>query len=601
MTQLEALNVLQQLLYNMADPIELNRLRDANIALEEKIKRIKECSVVNADERNNIILLIAARRMKRLLANSTEHVLEAYHTKYLEDLKAWLHDNPVAAADPVKVNEEAKKILEANWKMAKGLRNVHTLSSNIERLEATERIYGLRKKLMNVNQPKLEPDTSDPRALPDYDREVTQALQKMRDEKSDIELVYNHMVGLLATSGSATLEDIAAAFTDIEKQKVVTKNYIKKYIIEGRLKRYEVDGSTFGVRVDQDNYTAFSGIEGQPWRPPAAAAISIDWAAEEKGLTDKLVISTRIAWRKEQERAGKKTTEETEKLLTKEIDNVKAAFGERFYNFLDEIVSKKLLYVSQPNKQLLDEIEHMTESTEFLSFQPKDMWETMRFCISEQLIRSFEEPVFMVSQDLSNILSVLEAMLPGDNLVRQPIHASINSPGTKMSLLAIMREMRNAKAHKEDFPDVILIHYIDRMVEFLIGLGVDSTDIDQADFKGLKNLDEFGLKQAYELDPSVADDILKQFQKHRPLFPRSILPTNETFTGRRDVLDHLRNLFFSDAPETVSGNMSDGRVRIITQAVKGLGGIGKTEIAKQYCREFRDMYKETGKFDYSIL
>ncbi len=64
------------------------------------------------------------------------------------------------------------------------------------------------------------------------------------------------------------------------------------------------------------------------------------------------------------------------------------------------------------------------------------------------------------------------------------------------------------------------------------------------------------------------------------LLPPPNLPfgRNPNFTGREDLLDRLHH------------NLTAGETTAITQAIAGLGGVGKTQLALEYCHRHRDEY-----------
>ena len=571
----------------MADPIELNRLRETKSRYEAILKRIKDSSDVTTKEINEITALLAVGRMKRLLVGPADQVLnDFYNNEYMAKLDRWKAEH--STADPVEVNSEAKRILEATWGM-ESLRNVHTLSSNKERMAAATKIFDLRKS--HDKPPELQPEIDNPSRLKNYAKDVKNPLDKMRENEE----VYEFMVNRLSDVGFLSLAEIHSKF----KSYHITGGYVKKKLVEDRFKTYTIDGSQFGVRIDNETntYSQYCANNGQAWKPPVTAAV--DFVTAERELTKKLIEESLVAWRKREEKR-KQELLRSQTILQTEIDFIKENYGDRFLAALERLVNKQLQLSTVSGTQLAVlqvEIQEMKTCPEFFSYQPKDKWELMRFCISKDLIKAFAEPVVMASQDLSNILSIFEAMIPANHAVKQYNHKSFKNPLVKMSNLKLIREIRNAKSHQDDFSDDILVAYIDKIIEFLHEVGVPQADIDRAEIDALKQLGEFGLKQALELDPCVSNDIFKQSLEPRPIFPRSILELNTDFTGRRDVLDNLRTLFSSSS----RSHVGDFRVRIITQAVKGLGGIGKTEIAKQYCRTSRDHYKETGKLDLSFI
>lgn len=54
-------------------------------------------------------------------------------------------------------------------------------------------------------------------------------------------------------------------------------------------------------------------------------------------------------------------------------------------------------------------------------------------------------------------------------------------------------------------------------------------------------------------------------------------PPSQTFTGRNDILDHMREYFFSTA-------RTDRRLFVLC----GLGGAGKTQLALKFIHTHRD-------------
>ncbi len=74
--------------------------------------------------------------------------------------------------------------------------------------------------------------------------------------------------------------------------------------------------------------------------------------------------------------------------------------------------------------------------------------------------------------------------------------------------------------------------------------------------------------------------------KQRPRFPGELpdvwevpLPRNRNFTGRDDLLNNLH------------AALGSGRAAALTQAIAGLGGVGKTQLALEYC------YRYPGEYD----
>ncbi len=73
--------------------------------------------------------------------------------------------------------------------------------------------------------------------------------------------------------------------------------------------------------------------------------------------------------------------------------------------------------------------------------------------------------------------------------------------------------------------------------------------------------------------------------KPEPSFPGglpkfwNIPPRNPNFTGRKEYLDNMRNA------------LKSGNTALLTQTIKGLGGIGKTQIAKEYAHRHAGNYK----------
>src|SRR5438874_2619019 len=63
-------------------------------------------------------------------------------------------------------------------------------------------------------------------------------------------------------------------------------------------------------------------------------------------------------------------------------------------------------------------------------------------------------------------------------------------------------------------------------------------------------------------------------------FPLKTIPytRNPLFTGREDVLKHLYT------------TLRAGKTTALTQAISGLGGIGKTETAIEYAHRYQDDY-----------
>jgi hypothetical protein len=73
-------------------------------------------------------------------------------------------------------------------------------------------------------------------------------------------------------------------------------------------------------------------------------------------------------------------------------------------------------------------------------------------------------------------------------------------------------------------------------------------------------------------------------------------PEDEVFVGHADVLDRLaaslgRGVSGSSADAGVGAGsaavVDDARVTVISQAISGLGGVGKSAIARQLCRRLR--------------
>jgi hypothetical protein len=56
-------------------------------------------------------------------------------------------------------------------------------------------------------------------------------------------------------------------------------------------------------------------------------------------------------------------------------------------------------------------------------------------------------------------------------------------------------------------------------------------------------------------------------------------PRNPQFTGRSEIIARL------------AAELSSGAAAAVTQAISGLGGIGKTQLALEYCYRHRDSYK----------
>ena len=54
---------------------------------------------------------------------------------------------------------------------------------------------------------------------------------------------------------------------------------------------------------------------------------------------------------------------------------------------------------------------------------------------------------------------------------------------------------------------------------------------------------------------------------------------NSSFTGREPLLEELAN------------NLAKGETTALTQAIYGLGGVGKTQIALEYTHKYQDNYK----------
>jgi hypothetical protein len=82
---------------------------------------------------------------------------------------------------------------------------------------------------------------------------------------------------------------------------------------------------------------------------------------------------------------------------------------------------------------------------------------------------------------------------------------------------------------------------------------------------------------------------------HEPPFPSFMQPEDEVFVGHDDVLDRLAASLGrgagagADAGGSAgsgagAGAVDDGRVTVISQAISGLGGVGKSAIARQLCR-----------------
>ena len=77
----------------------------------------------------------------------------------------------------------------------------------------------------------------------------------------------------------------------------------------------------------------------------------------------------------------------------------------------------------------------------------------------------------------------------------------------------------------------------------------------------------------------VTKAILEVFHPKSRVRVRNLPPRNANFTGREELLDSLHKA------------LSAGKTTAVTQAIAGLGGIGKTQLATEYCNSHADDYR----------
>jgi len=425
------------------DALEANRLREANLRLQTILDKIKRAEQLTAKERNEIVILLAARRMKLLLAAPAEALLDSYHGRCEAELAAWTASNPAAAtATAGEVSGRAREIWLAGWGL-ESLRNTDSLPPGSRRDKLLARILENMKVVRSTN-----PSSDNAR----------KADEKRRKAQSELDAAIAEATATLGLEASEILQALA-----------------------------------------------------------------------EKKI----------------------------ELIGKSGDSA---------------------------RRIMAEIDRLSFAA------PADKWETMRLSISKQLAGFFKPPCDMAGQDLSNVLSVLEAMLPADHPAKAATVDDPKRPGAKTSLLKLMRRLRDAKSHSGDFTNEALVEHVAHIVAFLEAMFSSSPG--PAGWRDqFKDLDVIPLKQALEA-PSVSDDILKQSLEPRPIFSHAVPQINANFTGRADVLERIHSAFSAQRPPDLAGAEE---VQVITQAMKGLGGIGKTGIAVQYCHQYKSFYKETGE------
>ena len=92
------------------------------------------------------------------------------------------------------------------------------------------------------------------------------------------------------------------------------------------------------------------------------------------------------------------------------------------------------------------------------------------------------------------------------------------------------------------------------------------------------------------LERPQAEKGIREPAAHEPPFPSFMQPESEVFVGHRDVLDRLAASLgrgVGAGAGTGAGAADDGQVTVISQAISGLGGVGKSAIARQLCRRVR--------------